>query len=115
MNIPTVDDLVNIFKENNWKPCKTIGCQKEMILQNQCCAIPAVVKFIDPEFDFNKIKDDNDLYDVVAKEYGEKQKESLYAGFDSFPQFEEYDEQFYNLGKGLWNKLNEQNTEAKIS
>lgn len=104
--IPTVDDLVKIFKDNNWTPKRTDGADLHNILNGKCCAIPAVIKFIYPDYDFNKTKRGQDIYNIVNKTYGDKECDSLYSGFDGI-SCDLVNEEFYNLGKELYEKLTE--------
>lgn len=54
MNIPKVDDLVKIFKDNNWTPQQCNGAELYNIMDGKCCAVPAIVKFLNPDFDLIK-------------------------------------------------------------
>lgn len=100
---PTVDDLVKIFRENDWQPKRVSGANIVNVRNGLCCAIPAVVKFIDPSIDFNKIDEDFDLYEFINKTYGKNKAEELYSGFDDNVFYQ--NSEFYKLGKELYEKL----------
>lgn len=102
MKTPTVDDLVKIFKDNNWKVCQRDGANVSNIKNGECCALPALAKFSDPEY---KFESDYILYDYLCNLYGSNEIQSLWMGFDNWSFMGYVDQNFYNLGKDLYNKL----------
>ena len=66
--MPTVEQLVQVFKDNNWTALPgSSGTQLESIQQGKCCAIPALLKLA------NALPNDvsgQRLYDLVSKLYG---------------------------------------------
>jgi len=104
MNIPTVDELVKVFKDNNWTPHQTSGANLDNVLNGRCCILPALIKYYDPDFDFSSLKNDEDIYNMIKARYSNSDMESLYRGFDSICNPGE-NQEFYNLGKELYEKL----------
>jgi hypothetical protein len=81
MELPTVDQLVQVFIDNNWKGLtNSIGCSKTYVSKGFCCAIPAMIKFSGKELDFD--------YDYGYGLYGQVKDiyninyEDVYRGFD---------------------------------
>lgn len=112
MKIPTVDDLVKVFKDNNWTPKQTDGADLHNVLQGKCCALPAIVKFVDPDYDFSKVKREQEIYNFVARKYGLNERNALYSGFDLLSMNGGLDPQFYNLGKELYERLTTENVQS---
>lgn len=104
--IPTVNDLVKIFKDNNWIPQQSNGADLHNILAGKCCALPAIIKFVDPDYDFSKVERAQEIYNFVSRKYGSSECDALYSGFDLLRP-NNLDSQFYNLGKELYEKLTE--------
>lgn len=78
--LPTVDELVQLFINNGWKG-KTLsdGCNEHAVECGEVCIIPALIKYSGEEFDFEM---EEGLYDQVENIYDVKAYQ-LYCGFDS--------------------------------
>lgn len=112
MNLPTVDDLVNVFFENNWLGKRVDGASVENIREGKCCAIPALVKIMYPQ-QFNTCLDmeDNDnatqyMYDIISNNLGKEFLNNLYCAFDNGW---DCNDDASKLGLGLRAKLEELN------
>ena len=78
--LPTVDELVQVFIDNNWKGKKyNDACNRQAVERGEVCAIPALIKFSGEEFDFET---NDGLYSQVENIYS-VQAHSLYLGFDT--------------------------------
>lgn len=78
--LPTVEELVQVFIDNNWKGLRCSPCTTdEFIKQGLCCAVPALIKHAREELDFTL---SNGLYTQVENLYG-VDHEDIFMGFDS--------------------------------
>lgn len=104
--IPTVDQLEAIFKERGWEPVVgTAGATQAGVAQGKCCAIPAVIAYYDPEFNFTDPKNDN-LY-KCAKNFG-VHTVPLWSAFDGSKREDRFEDEaikWFRLGRELRKRL----------
>ena len=84
--MPTVEQLVQVFRERNWVPTRSTGARLNDVKQGHCCAIPVLALLADPHcldnIDELYIEDDFDLYKPVYDQYGHEAR-YVYYGFDN--------------------------------
>lgn len=79
--IPTVEELVKIFKDNNWTPTQGAkGAEVKGIAAGKCCAIPALLKLAD-SLPSDLLEGGQILYNQVDSLYGEGAS-AIWQGFD---------------------------------
>jgi hypothetical protein len=76
--MPTVEELVKVFCDNNWTPTPRNGSEPEYVQRGECCAIPALIKLHgDLPRDFDSVI----LVEIVKKKYGPGAQD-IWRGFD---------------------------------
>lgn len=82
--MPTVDQLVQLFKDKGWEPTPVYGCYRSNVKDGCCCALPAIIALGDPGFIDAWINrtDDLDIYKRADELYGEGANH-IYCGFDA--------------------------------
>jgi hypothetical protein len=87
--MPTVEELVKVFKDNDWKPLScTDGVKPVNVLKGDCCAMPALIKIAGDEY-FEECfcgdpSDRNKAYDMIEFLYGKTARETVWEGFDEY-------------------------------
>ena len=114
--MPTVDQLVQVFRERNWTPTRHVGASLDQVASGQCCAIPALACLVDPNcLDAARSPEDWDMFDIygfIYRHYGESAR-WIYRGFDDWPEprlnIENLDENrsWWRLGQELYRVLTE--------
>lgn len=105
--LPTVDQLFQVFKDNNWKGSQTDGAGYYYISQGRCCAIPAFIKHYKPDMIFTE---NTEFYKIVSDLIGETGMNNLWRGFDEIESkailsASDMNTPEYKLGKQLAEKL----------
>ena len=79
--MPTVDQLVQVFRERNWTPTTGAGgCVPDNVVAGRCCAVPALLAIAGEPLD--EFEEPQDLYDRARELYGEVAAD-VYLGFDA--------------------------------
>ena len=86
--MPTVDQLLQVFKDRGWKPTPVRGCWRDYVNNGCCCALPALVALGDPEWfekwaNFKEVDSGPgyDIYERADELYGPDAR-YIYSGFD---------------------------------
>ena len=84
--MPTVDQLVQVFRERNWTPTRQVGASPTRVQRGECCAVPALCLMADPHSldELDKFEDAEPLYRIVREHYGPYALH-IVSGFDNYP------------------------------
>jgi hypothetical protein len=107
VQLPKVEALVKVFKDNNWKPRPVSGALSDCFVTGRCCAVPAVVKILDPNEDGSSWVNSDDTHkspygNLYRAGMTEDEVRGLYNGFDDNTFMDGcMDRDWYDLGKQL--------------
>jgi len=105
--MPTVEQLVQVFKDRGWKPTPRVGAMQSLVHEGRCCAVPALIAIADPEW-LDKFTECDmeltpmDIYGKVRSEYG-REAGLIHYGFDDPDKELRYP--WIQLGADLYNAL----------